>query len=1245
MTTAAARQTEAGWVRNLKRLRRSIWRLFGWVVIGSAVLVGFGRLLAPYADHARPVVEQLLAERIGQPVRIERLVASWPRFSPVFEIEGLSIGRETEPGLQIERSRLEIRLYKLVRPAQNTLELVAIGLELRLLQQPSGRWTWQLDQGGRVAGDWQRSLAAGDLVLRDSRVRVVPRALTPFELDVPEARLRRSGSELEIWLGAHPVDAPVDRIEARFRLTQGSDGLEAVRAYGFAPRLRPWLPEPGASGSRLQLWFDWNRSQGARLHARGQIELPGSNGGAETSDVLTVDGNWQNDRLAVEVNAGPAGDGAGGPIDRLAVAVENGSLGIEARYLELDYLHALATPWLAGRFAFWPTRLEGTARELRMGWSPDSGLFRLAGRADDIGLALAGSDLALDGLDLSLGLAGDRPSLELAGSVRAAIPVLYQDPIQLERIGGRVELMPGGARLAAVQIDHREFELQVDGDLMLDDQGPFVDLNVAVARLTPTDPRRWLPLAGIGPNTRRWLEQALVELDHARAETVLFGRLVNWRQGIPPGAFESHVAFRGLTLDYAKDWPPARETRGEVVFLGESLQARVDRSDVAGQGLRAPNVRIRRFRAAEVELELESLGGEAAALATLTRSFPLEAARSALAAMEWSGAASATARLWLPLRRLREWRLTGSVELDGARMILPTPEIAVNAIHGRVPFTRDRFGPSDILAELGASAVQARLDATLTPEFELHIDGTFAPVGLLPGAWRRRLPELDEAVRGRSEISIRIGRDSDAYGEGLRLDVASELEGIEIDLPAPMRKSADQPWSLQLAVPLGDDSIPVRFDLDPLGSGLILGDSRAFQMGLAFGDAAPRLPMAEAFLVEGRVDQLDLVGWIQLLGRATAAEPGFAEDIGDASGWLRLGVGELLVGERSLGALELALERELSYWRFHARGERMDGSVRLPAGPGAEGDLVADFDRLHWPGVTADDNPVPAAPATFDPARMPALDLVIRQMRWGELDLGMVRAASHHSDAGLEIERISATGPGLEVSGSGRWASEAAPDDLPLTWMNLRMISSDLGLHLRQAGFDLALERGSAAVEFAGRWPGSPVDFTLRRVSGTLGIRIEDGSIPAARPGAGRLLGLVSLNSIPRRLRLDFSDVFGDGLGFDRISGDFVLTDGIAQTDTLKIEAPSAEIRISGLTDLGQQTYDQRVTVRPGLSATLPVIGALAGGPIGAAAGAALQQILSRPLQGMSEVRYSVTGSWDEPKIEPLRSDAPAGGS
>ena len=112
--------------------------------------------------------------------------------------------------------------------------------------------------------------------------------------------------------------------------------------------------------------------------------------------------------------------------------------------------------------------------------------------------------------------------------------------------------------------------------------------------------------------------------------------------------------------------------------------------------------------------------------------------------------------------------------------------------------------------------------------------------------------------------------------------------------------------------------------------------------------------------------------------------------------------------------------------------------------------------------------------------------------------------------------------------------------------------------------------------------------------------------------------------------------VFGQGLAFDRVAGRFDVDDGVAQTDDLRIDAPAAEIRMRGRTDLRERTYDQTMTVRPGVGSALPIIGAVAGGAAGAAAGAALQLIFAEPLKGISEVRYAVDGSWESPRIRPI---------
>jgi uncharacterized protein YhdP len=151
-------------------------------------------------------------------------------------------------------------------------------------------------------------------------------------------------------------------------------------------------------------------------------------------------------------------------------------------------------------------------------------------------------------------------------------------------------------------------------------------------------------------------------------------------------------------------------------------------------------------------------------------------------------------------------------------------------------------------------------------------------------------------------------------------------------------------------------------------------------------------------------------------------------------------------------------------------------------------------------------------------------------------------------------------------------------------------------------------------------------------MDGTLSIHVTDGRIPeASSPGVGRLLGLVSLAELPRRLTLDFGDVLGKGLAFDTIAGDFHLAGGNATTDNLVIAGPAANISITGRTGLRARDYDQQMVVVPHVGNSLPLVGAVVAGPIGAAAGFAMQGLLGKGLNKAASARYRISGSWDKP--------------
>jgi uncharacterized protein YhdP len=153
-------------------------------------------------------------------------------------------------------------------------------------------------------------------------------------------------------------------------------------------------------------------------------------------------------------------------------------------------------------------------------------------------------------------------------------------------------------------------------------------------------------------------------------------------------------------------------------------------------------------------------------------------------------------------------------------------------------------------------------------------------------------------------------------------------------------------------------------------------------------------------------------------------------------------------------------------------------------------------------------------------------------------------------------------------------------------------------------------------------------------IDGKLHLVIKDGQLLNVKPGAGRVFGLVSLHTLPRRLSLDFSDLFKKGYAFDRVEGNFVLSDGDAYTSDLFIEGPAARIDISGRIGLADEDYDELITVVPHVSSSLPIAGAIAGGPVVGAAILLAEHLLGDELEKHTKFahkQYTVTGPWADP--------------
>ncbi|MFT4198533.1 MAG: AsmA-like C-terminal region-containing protein, partial [Pseudoxanthomonas sp.] len=317
-------------------------------------------------------------------------------------------------------------------------------------------------------------------------------------------------------------------------------------------------------------------------------------------------------------------------------------------------------------------------------------------------------------------------------------------------------------------------------------------------------------------------------------------------------------------------------------------------------------------------------------------------------------------------------------------------------------------------------------------------------------------------------------------------------------------------------------------------------------------------------------------------------------------------------------------------------GADLAGSLSVPDADGAP--VAGRFARLYWTPAAAPPDPQAAPPPVadiqgdgVDPSAMPPLSLQIDDLRLGQAGLGQAQLKTRRVAGGLKIEQLQIRAPKQRIDVSGDWLGDAAR---ARTAIRLHLDSKDGGALLDGLGFGHQLRGGEGTLDLDVQWPGGPASFALARLQGGLKVDSRNGALLEVEPGAGRVLGLLSIAQLPRRLMFDFRDFFSKGFSFNKVTGQVRFEAGQAHTDDLLIDGPAAQIRISGSADLRAQQYDQTIHVEPRAGNLLTVVGAVAGGPVGAAVGAAANAVLSKPLGQIGAKTYHVTGPWKEPKVD-----------
>jgi uncharacterized protein YhdP len=388
------------------------------------------------------------------------------------------------------------------------------------------------------------------------------------------------------------------------------------------------------------------------------------------------------------------------------------------------------------------------------------------------------------------------------------------------------------------------------------------------------------------------------------------------------------------------------------------------------------------------------------------------------------------------------------------------------------------------------------------------------------------------------------------------------------------------------------------------------------------------LPEAQGLRIAGRLERLAYTEWAQAF--AAGAAPA-----GEAAGdeWLRVSAIDLSAGEadfhgRVFHQARIAAERKSPGWELQVASVEMEGRIVVPTD--RRQPWTMDLDRLHIPARDADDG----GAADTDPRELPALRIRSRDFKYQDTAFGSLDLAASRQEDGLRLDRLLLSSRHMRIDAKGDWRVTAAGQTSAFA---IKFDSGDFGAALARLGYAGTVDDGKAHFDINARWDGPPTAFALEKLDGSLRMKIEDGRLLDVEPGAGRIFGLLSLQALPRRLSLDFSDFFRKGFSFDGIEGNFIIKDGSALTRDLSLDGPAGKIAVDGRIDLAAREYDQTVVVTPSVSSGLPVAGAVVGGVGVGAVMLLMEQMLKPNIERLTRVTYRVTGNWNNPEVERLQ--------
>ena len=1259
--------------------RNFIWYLFSRISVGLILLVAvyasLGQYYAPMAGSYKTPILEFLNRNSPIELQAEQLTVSWRRLSPILELHGVSIRRDSDEldFIEVNKVSASVNVLASFRDRGVRLDHLNIsGLELDLVENSRYLKDDRADvPWGELWLQFLSTLEYADMIVveKSHLVTVVGEIDLFFELGRNQNFRRLNGDlvlnqaplKFVIETNGSLVDAESLRGKAYFTAADVNFdrlGLDRVLTDN---------PIPADLSASTEVWLDWHPTRG--ISGQGSFSVPRldlSKLLTNVGDVKNVKSNFlfsyqspQQWDLSLSDTAFEFHE----PFKQEALRVimkredEQPQLQVSAPLINLNLIHSVLTKVPAlddSRFVEVLDGLKpkGSVQALNVVVPiNDYSATRFSGRLQQVGVSSWNQLPA--GKNISGVIRGSAASGSLnlsSENFQLQLPKVYRNVLVYESMQGdfRWSTDADGFHLRSNRFSVSGVDGNISGFLGLhfpnkEDTSRLASMDLLVG-LTGGQISRvetYLPYK-LDTKLRQWLVDAL-PAGHVDSAAVLYRGAIAAGSDRIDRTLQMNYVVHDAELNYSPDWPSVQNIDAVVnvddskvdVALMQAVSEGVVLTDFTAST--QPDQGFANWLAIEGNLTADTSAVLGFLLAT-----PLEKTLGPIMA-DWRANGASAGRLFLGLPLSGEQSILEAYQLDiqldvsGAELSLPTARLQFGDIDGVLSYRHDAGLTSEqlqgtFLGNAFSAAIHSnQLGTAWVPQVD--VSGTLNVNAL--GQWLRT--PIFDFVHGETPVSASVLTDE----EGARLTFSSDLAGVKTDLPLPLKKQAEQRWPLtgELSLRRGEQTLQIDI-LDRLDVNAQLMDFAIQGVQVGINDSAAALPTLPGVYLTGNIDSLILDDWQPVVkhyaNRQQADGPA-----------MRMGVRQLHINDVDmfgypLRDIDVFGDSILDFWHFFVDDDSVRGTAAVFSDGRPPRISLEHMDLAAF--MSSTDSAVDVKSEQFwqqlNLEVIPSLDVSIEHLRRGEELLGSWAFDVRSQSESLALENIQVAYKDVVIEG-GEDAVGAKfywqRGDQPKTRLEGVFKLGDIASVMASLGMPATISSDSAMFDLQAEWVGLPSDFAAQNLSGKVGLEITQGmflNVPNSATSALNISNLFNFGALVQRLKLDFSDLTSGGVRYDKVFGEVNFSEGMMDiVDTVEIEGPSSEFAISGGANLISSEVDFSLVAVLPLTGNISLITAATANLPAALGVFVVSKLFKKQFDKLSSVVYHITGPWDEPDI------------